>query len=145
MLEPRCLTTLWASMACNRESFTVRTFILLQEQMLSTRFVFTSVESLLSEANYVKLGRLCKHRYSDGLPAGQPRFDSRQGKIFLHSITSKRLWGRPNLVSNGHHGLLSPGLKRPGCEADHSSPSSAEVEKGAAVPPLSPLSSWHST
>jgi hypothetical protein len=32
--------------------------------------------------------------------------------------------------------VLSPGEKRQGREADHSSPSSAEVENGGAIPPL---------
>jgi hypothetical protein len=33
-------------------------------------------------------------------------------------------------------GALSPGVKRPGREADHSPPSSAEVKNGGAIPPL---------
>jgi hypothetical protein len=37
-----------------------------------------------------------------------------------------------------------PGGKRPGREADHSSPSSAEVKNGGAIPPLPHMSSWHS-
>jgi hypothetical protein len=38
-----------------------------------------------------------------------------------------RLWGPPNLIFRG--GGLSPGVKRPGLEADHSPPTSAEVKK----------------
>jgi hypothetical protein len=34
-------------------------------------------------------------------------------------------------------GALSPGVKRLGREADHSPPSSAEIENGGAIPPLS--------
>jgi hypothetical protein len=34
-------------------------------------------------------------------------------------------------------GALSPGVERPGRQADHSPPSSAEVENGGAVPLLS--------
>jgi hypothetical protein len=37
-----------------------------------------------------------------------------------------------------------PRVKRPGREADHSSPSSAEVKKGGAIHPLPHTSSWHS-
>jgi hypothetical protein len=37
---------------------------------------------------------------------------------------------------------LSPGVKRPGREADHPFPSSAEVNNGGAIPPLSNMSSW---
>jgi hypothetical protein len=39
-----------------------------------------------------------------------------------------QLWGPPNLLSNGY-GALSPGVKRPGREADHLPPASAEVKK----------------
>jgi hypothetical protein len=55
-----------------------------------------------------------------------------------------RLWGPLNLLSNGYRGALSPRLKRPGREADHSPPSSAEVKNGGAIPPLPYMSSWHS-
>jgi hypothetical protein len=34
------------------------------------------------------------------------------------------------------NGATFPGVKRAGCEADHSSPSSAEVKNAAAMPPL---------
>jgi hypothetical protein len=33
-------------------------------------------------------------------------------------------------------GASSPEVKRPGSDADHSSPSSAEVKNGGAIPPL---------
>jgi hypothetical protein len=36
------------------------------------------------------------------------------------------------------------GMKQTGSEADHSPPSSAEVENGGAVPVLPDMSSWHS-
>jgi hypothetical protein len=36
----------------------------------------------------------------------------------------------------GVPGALSPILKRPGCEADYSPPSSAEVKNAGAMPPL---------
>jgi hypothetical protein len=39
---------------------------------------------------------------------------------------------------------LFPGLKRPGREAYHSSPSSTEVKNGGAIPLLSHMSSWRS-
>jgi hypothetical protein len=38
-------------------------------------------------------------------------------------------------------GALSLGVKQQGREADHSPPSSAEVEKGGAIPPLPHMSS----
>jgi hypothetical protein len=40
-----------------------------------------------------------------------------------------RLWGPLSLLSNGHKGILSLGIKRPGRKADHSPPSSAEVKE----------------
>jgi len=40
-----------------------------------------------------------------------------------------RFWGPPSLLSNGYGGGVSPGgVNRTGCEADHSSPFSAEVK-----------------
>jgi hypothetical protein len=39
-------------------------------------------------------------------------------------------------------GALSPGLKRPEREADHSLPSSAEFKNSAAITPLPQKSSW---
>jgi hypothetical protein len=39
-------------------------------------------------------------------------------------------------------GDLSRGVKRPGREADHSPPSSAEVKSGGAIPRLSHMSLW---
>jgi hypothetical protein len=53
-----------------------------------------------------------------------------RGNIFLFTMSRLAL------------GTLSPGVKRPGREADHS-PSSAEVKNGGAVPPLPYMSSWY--
>jgi hypothetical protein len=50
-------------------------------------------------------------------------------RIFSSPRCPDRLWGPPNLLSNGYRGALSPGVKRPGCEADHSLPTSAEVKE----------------
>jgi hypothetical protein len=41
-------------------------------------------------------------------------------------------------------GAISPEVERPGCEADHSPPSSVEIKNGEALPPLPHMSSWHS-
>jgi hypothetical protein len=68
-------------------------------------------------------------RYSDGLRAGRPGFDSRQCKIFTYILSTTL---RPNLRPiqppiQWIPGALSPGVKRQGREADHSPPSSAEA------------------
>jgi hypothetical protein len=41
-------------------------------------------------------------------------------------------------------GALSSGVKRSGCEADHSPPSGAKVKNGGAVPRLLQISACHS-
>jgi hypothetical protein len=50
-------------------------------------------------------------------------------RIFSSVCRSDRLWDPLNLLSNGYRGLFPRGVKRPGREADHSPPTSAEVKK----------------
>jgi hypothetical protein len=84
----------------------------------------------------------CLNRYSDGLRAGRQRFDSLQGQeIFPILQRPDRLWAPHGLLSNGHREFF-PELNRPEREADHTPPSSAEVEDGGAIPPLPNMSSW---
>jgi hypothetical protein len=45
------------------------------------------------------------------------------------SYRPDRLWGPPNLLSNGYRGAPSLGVKRQGLKTDHSPPTSAEVNK----------------
>jgi hypothetical protein len=49
-------------------------------------------------------------------------------RIFSSPRRPDRLWGPPNLLSNGYRHSFS-GVKRPAREVHHSSPSSAEVKK----------------
>jgi hypothetical protein len=61
-------------------------------------------------------------------------FDSRRGLgIFLLSTPSRPALGPTNPPIQWVLGALSPGIKRPGHEADHSSPSSAEVKEWLAL------------
>jgi hypothetical protein len=72
-------------------------------------------------------------RYSDGVLAGRPGLFSRQGKrCFSYPQRPYWLWGPTQRVL----GALSQGVKGPGREANHSPPSSAEVNYGEAIPPL---------
>jgi hypothetical protein len=71
--------------------------------------------------------------YSDWLRAG--RSDDRGSipgggwEFFSSTPCTDQLWCSPSLLSNGYPGALCLGLKRPGREADHSFPSSAEVKE----------------
>jgi hypothetical protein len=59
------------------------------------------------------------------------------GKVFLFSTASKPALEPTHLPNQWVEEAISPGVKRPGREADHSPPSSAEVKNAAAIP--SPL------
>jgi hypothetical protein len=71
--------------------------------------------------------------------AGRPGFDSDKGRYvsLIHSLQSGS-GAHPQWIQRA----ISPEVKRPTREADHSSPSSAEVKNGGAIPPLSLMSSW---
>jgi hypothetical protein len=71
-------------------------------------------------------------QYSDWLRAGRPRgrgSSPGRGKNFLFSTLSRPALGSTQLPIHWVPGALSSGVKRPGREADHSSPASAEVKK----------------
>jgi hypothetical protein len=64
-------------------------------------------------------------------------YDSRQGKeIFLHFTESRPALRSTQPPIQWVPGAFPRGVKRPGCETDYSSPSSAEVKSGEAIPPL---------
>jgi hypothetical protein len=76
-----------------------------------------------------------------GWTIGVLGFDSRQGLgIFLFTTTSKTTALGPHLTSYpvGTRGYF-PGEKRPGREADHSPPSSAEVKECVELYLYSPI------
>jgi hypothetical protein len=80
---------------------------------------------------------------SDGLRTGRPGFDSRQCKIFLFSTAFRPTLGPTQPPIQRLPGAFSLGIKRQGREADHSPPTSAEIRKGGAIPPLPHTSSWN--
>jgi hypothetical protein len=50
-------------------------------------------------------------------------------RIFFSPRRPDRLWGQPSFLSKRVLGAISPEVKRPGREPDHSPPASAEVKK----------------
>jgi hypothetical protein len=85
----------------------------------------------MASVTFIQLLTRRRSRYSDGpgLIPGRERFLSSPRR-------PNRLWGPPSLLSNGYRWRFPPGVKRPGREADHLPPSSAEVKNGGAIPPL---------
>jgi hypothetical protein len=81
---------------------------------------------------------------SVGIPAAGVRFAAGvREESFSSPQCPHRLWGPLSLLSNGHQRLFPWEVKRPGGEADHISPSSAEVKSGGAISPPHHMSSWH--
>jgi hypothetical protein len=56
--------------------------------------------------------------------------------IFLYSTASRPALGTTQLLTQSVPGALSPGVKRPGREADHSPLSRAEIKNGGAIRPV---------
>jgi hypothetical protein len=65
-----------------------------------------------------------------------------QYSSFLHSIQTDSE-AHSAVSPMGTWGSFPGGVKCQGHEADHSPPSSAEVKKGGATPPLPHMSLWH--
>jgi hypothetical protein len=83
------------------------------------------------------------NRYSNVQGALWLRFGFRQGKeIFLFFMVSRPTLGPTQPPTKWLPRALSPRVKRPGNEADHSPPSSAEVKNVGAIPPLPHTSLW---
>jgi hypothetical protein len=64
-------------------------------------------------------------------------------RIFISPSPPDRLWGHPTSYTMGTWSSF-PGVKRPGREADHSPPTSAEVKKMWTLQPLTHKPSWAS-
>jgi hypothetical protein len=84
------------------------------------------------------------NRNSDGLRAGRRGSIPGRVKIFflLHSLQTGS--GAHPVSFQIGTGDLSPMVNRPGREADHSPPSSAETQINGAISPLPRMSSWRS-
>jgi hypothetical protein len=55
--------------------------------------------------------------------------------IFLYYVASRQAQELTHPLSSGYRGFVL-GLKRPGREAEHLPPPSAEAKSGGALPPL---------
>jgi hypothetical protein len=83
--------------------------------------------------------------YSDYGPcAGLPGFDSRHDKFSLFSTAPRLALGPTQTPIHWVPGAISPDVKPPGLEANHSPQSSAEVKNDGVIPPFPHISSWHS-
>jgi hypothetical protein len=70
------------------------------------------------------------------------QFESRLGQeFFSFHVVQTGSGVQPASYRVGAGSTLSPGVKRPGSEADHSPPSSAEVKNGGAISPFPHTSS----
>jgi hypothetical protein len=90
---------------------------------------WTSV-SQLEDSMMISLAQ--SSRYSDWLRAGRPRgLSSRasRGKAFILSTSSRPALGITQLPIQWAAEALSPGVKRPGCEADQSPTTNAAIKK----------------
>jgi hypothetical protein len=79
----------------------------------------------------------------DGL--NDQRFESRQGEDFSFFHNAQTGFGAHPAPYPVGAWTLSPGVKQPRREANHSPPSGAKVMNGGAIPPLPHrVYSWHS-
>jgi hypothetical protein len=79
--------------------------------------------------------------YSDVM--GWAAIPFQQGQNYFFSPWyPDRLWAPPSLLSNRHQGLFPPEVTWSGYEADHSSPSSAEVKNIWSHTSIPPFIAW---
>jgi hypothetical protein len=104
------------------------------------------INSLKNGSSLKKICVIIQNRSRDSsasivtrLRIGRPGFDSRQrGAFFLFANASRPALGFTRSPIKIVLGALSPGVKRPGREADHSPPSTAGVKNAWRYIPTPP-------
>jgi hypothetical protein len=90
------------------------------------------LDIILSQLKPVRIKTLCffmlRKSFLSYHPRGRSSSPSRD-TIFLLFTSSRPVLGPTQTPIQWVPGFLSPGVKRPGCEADHSPPTSAVVKK----------------
>jgi hypothetical protein len=89
----------------------------------------------------MKLNEQVNIWYSDWIRARRPRGrSSSSGRVknFLYSTSSREDLGPTQSLIKWVLGALSPEVKQPGCEADHSPQTSAEIKEMWVYTPTSP-------
>jgi hypothetical protein len=99
---------------------------------------YVSVICICEDSQYSSMGTATGY----GLD-GRGSIPGRVKRRFSTPQYPDRLWSPPSILSNGYWGVLSPGVKQLGREADHSTSSGAEVKNGGAIPPLPHTSPWY--
>jgi hypothetical protein len=100
-----------------------------------------------SSPDILSLFLITSYSYSDWLRAGRLRSRSSSPdrvKNLLFSTASRPALGSTQPPLQWVPTVLSSWVKRPGHEADHSLPISAEVRKCVSIYPLSHMPSWYS-
>jgi hypothetical protein len=99
---------------------------------LELSFTYSIIQRKTLTEFYIQTFTVYTSRYSNWLRAGQPGGRSSSPgmvKNFLFSTSSRPALGPTQPPIQWVSGVLYPGVKRPGREADHSPPVSAEVKK----------------
>jgi hypothetical protein len=106
----------------------------------TNHLAYFSVNQFTKPISYKSLDSSVGIALGYGMTIGVLGFDSRRGlRIFLFTIASRTALGPTQPPIQWVPGALSPRLKRPVCEADHSSPPSAEVKNTwnyNSIPPI---------